>query len=105
MTDKPNDSHADAGMHEKVQELTWSLLDEQITADEMSLLDGLLMNDEKARATYIGCVQLHADLATHFTANRAPANAASTKSPILGFLNAAMPPLGLQSQPTDDANT
>ena len=52
--------------NERVQELTWALLDEQISDDEMSLLDNLLLSDDAARRRYIDCVQLHTDLMQHF---------------------------------------
>jgi hypothetical protein len=98
-----------AGNTERVQELTWALVDEQITADQMSLLDNLLLSDEQARATYIDCVRLHADLTAHFAAQPTPADtkptATRTMSPVLGFLNAGMPPVGLPSPSIEDANS
>jgi hypothetical protein len=92
-----------AGNIERVRKLTWSLVDEQITEGELALLDSLLSRDEQARATYIDCVQLHTDLAGHFAAQRPAPNPASAKSPVLGFLNAGMPPLGLHSHLSEDA--
>jgi len=87
---------ADTHLLDRVQELSWALLDEHITDDEMALLDNLLLSDEKARGAYVECVQLHTDLAAHFaappTAGDSPAPA---KSPVLGFLNAGIPPIGV----------
>lgn len=86
-----------------VQELTWALLDEQITGDEFGLLDTLLLSDDKARDSYIGCVQLHADLMSHFAVSTGTANAKiGGDSPILGFLNADSAP-GLQSPSGEEA--
>ena len=99
----PNPASADSAQ-ERVQELTWALVDQQITDDEMSLLDNLLLSDDKACATYVDCIQLHADLATHFAAQRQPEDALRAKSPVLGFLNAVMPPMGLQSNTAQDSN-
>src|SRR3954447_10517195 len=77
---------------DRVQELTWALLDEQINDDEFILLDNLLLSDEKARDSYIGCVQLHAELMSHFAAMPAGAGAKAGSGPqILGFLNSDMP--------------
>jgi hypothetical protein len=101
MADIPQHS---AGNIERVQEMTWSLVDEQITEDELALLDNLLLSDYKARDRYIECVQLHADLAAHFAAESPAPNPASAKSAVLGLLNSVMPPIGFPS-PAEDANT
>jgi hypothetical protein len=103
MSDQSQDKESNRVALERVQELTWALLDEQITDDEKSLLENALLSDVHAREAYIGCVQLHADLSAHFAGAAAPP-APSTKSPVLGFLNAGMPPLGLQSNPQADVN-
>jgi hypothetical protein len=105
MTDKPDESRGDFSavraddrvISDRVEELTWAMFDEQITDDEFQLLDNLLLSDEKARGSYLGCVQLHTELMAHF-ALPAAATAANpeNESRILGFLNADMP-LGLQS--------
>ena len=92
-----------AGDFERVQELAWALVDEQITEGELALLDNLLSRDEKARATYIECVQMHADLAAHFAAQRPVPSPASAKSSVLGFLN-PIPPVDFQS-PAEDVTT
>src|SRR3954452_10729831 len=82
----------DRVISDRVQELTWALLDEQINEDEFHLLDNLLLSDEKARGAYIGCVQLHVDLMSHFAAMPAGAGAkVGSGSKILGFLNSDMP--------------
>lgn len=90
---------------ERVHELSWALLDEQVTDDEIRLLDNLLLSDDKARETYIGCVQLHTDLMAHFASPATQATARSTaKSPVLGFLNEGVPTFGFQS-PSEDAKS
>ena len=91
---------------ERVRELTWALLDEQITEDEMALLDSLLLSDDTARSIYIECVYLHSDLAARFGTQPAPANTTiAAKSPVLGFLSAGMLPLDLQSPPAEELNS
>ena len=89
-----NSSNSDLVL-ERVRELTWALLDEQISSDEKTLLETLLLSCDEARKMYVECVQLHAGLADHFadrSATQKPSTA--TTSPILGFLNAGMPPVG-----------
>lgn len=72
---------------ERVQELTWALLDENISDDEMSLLDTLLLTGESARNRYIECVQLHTDLMAHYNAPEKTAAAAGAGTPVLSFLS------------------
>ncbi len=94
----------DSTVLERVQELTWSLVDEQVSDDEMALLDNLLLSDDKARKCYVDCVQLHAALMEHYAAET-PAASGATQSPVLGFLNAGTPPIGLDiPSPGDAAN-
>ena len=111
MTDKQEDGRGDESaknaddcvISDRVQELTWALLDEQINDDEFHLLDSLLLSDEKARGSYIGCVQLHADLISHFAAM--PSKTGSklgSESQIFGFLNSDAP-LGFQSPSAEEA--
>jgi hypothetical protein len=105
MTDKreerggdESDKNADEGViSDRIQELTWALLDEQINDDEFNLLDTLLLSDEKARETYLGCTQLHADLMAHFAGpTEATRSQTPTALPVLGFLTGDSS-LGLQS--------
>jgi hypothetical protein len=86
-------AHEDT-VQERVQELTWALVDEQIDAEELRFLESLMLSDEKARDAYVRCVHLHADLISHFAASEAPA--ASGKPPMLNFLSAANPPIDVQ---------
>jgi hypothetical protein len=88
---------SDPVVNDRVQELTWALLDEQISTDEVQLLENLLLSDDAARETYLHCVQLHADLFHHF---RQPVKGAPTrtgKSLVLGFLNESLPGAGLDA--------
>jgi hypothetical protein len=105
MTEKQDGSRGDFSatgaddhvISDRVQELSWALLDEQINDDEFQLLDNLLLSDAHARGSYLGCVQLHADLMAHFALPTGPAaKNPENDSRILGFLNSDMP-LGLQS--------
>ena len=74
---------------ERVQELTWALLDEDISDDDMSLLDTLLLTGDKARDRYFECIQLHTDLMAHYAEpKKAIGGAPGSKSPALSFLNA-----------------
>jgi hypothetical protein len=85
----------DSTVCDRVQELTWALMDEHINDDEFRLLDTLLMSDDAARGTYIDCVQLHSDLMFHF-ADPSKNPPASGKTPVLSFLGDALPPTGAQ---------
>ena len=75
---------------ERVQELTWALLDDVISDDEVSLLDTLLLTGESARTRYIECVQLHSDLMGHFAKPSELASKSDEKSQVLSFLNAGI---------------
>jgi hypothetical protein len=97
--DNPDDSF----IAERVQELTWALLDEQINDDEFMLLENLLLSDDKARDTYLGCTRLHADLMAHFAGP--PVNSGSnvgSGSQILGFLNSDAA-IGFESPSAEEA--
>jgi hypothetical protein len=80
---------------ERVEELTWAMVDEQINAGEFELLDSLLLSDDAARETYLGCVQLHVDL-MHFFADAEAKKVASKSTSVMGFLGEATPPTGFQ---------
>lgn len=81
----------EATVQERVQELTWALVDEQINSDDIHLLEGLLLSDDQARGTYVNCIQLHTDLMAHFA--KPAAAGADGKPPVLGFLGGAVPPI------------
>lgn len=82
---------------ERVRELTWALLDEQINDDEFDLLENLLLSDANARDSYLRCIDMHSGLMTEFAS---PTLETGGKSPVLGFLNTELP-LGLQASPED----
>jgi hypothetical protein len=46
----------------EVQALTWALVDEQATDDQIRRLEEMLLEDGEARRVYITCMQMHADL-------------------------------------------
>jgi len=94
------DENAEGGHpqpEDTVSTLSWALVDEQITQDEIGLLDTLLLSDPAARNTYLDCMQLHTDLLFHFSEQQQPAAAASaTKSLVIGFLSDSAMPFGVQ---------
>jgi hypothetical protein len=80
--DTPTDRGGGRAVIERIQTLTWALLDEQITDDEVSLLEKLLLSDGQARKCHIECVQLHCLTANYFTSvNQTPKG--TTTSPVL----------------------
>ncbi len=98
-------STEDSDKLDRAHELTWALLDEHITDAEMSELENLLRTDKKALESYVRCMQLHADLASHFTPTEKSAPNTSTKAtPILGFLSAETPLSGVDSPTADGAH-
>jgi hypothetical protein len=93
----------EATILERVQELTWAWVDGEISDDEMSLLDSLLLSDDAARKRYIECMQLHAALAMRYAPGEGTAKSAvASKSPVLGFLNAGLPVAGFDFPPVED---
>jgi len=70
---------------DRVQELAWAYIDDQLSSDELRLLENLLLSDDAARDVYLGCVQLHVDLIHHFAE---PATVTPCTPPaVLNFLN------------------
>jgi hypothetical protein len=102
MSDKQDRSRGDFSaaraddqvISDRVQELSWALIDGQISDDEFALLDNLLLADEKARDSYLGCVQLHAELTGFFADPAGKKTPGSTQ--VLGFLSGDSS-LGLRS--------
>jgi hypothetical protein len=87
-----------------VATLSWAMLDDQITEDEVGLLDSLLLSDKAARDSYVKCVQLHTDLLFHFQDRQQPATTAAAKtSPVLGFLGDMAQPFGVQPPKAEDS--
>src|ERR1700752_4504463 len=59
------DSNHDQGENatvDRVTQLTWALIDEQITREQLADLEALLLSDDAARGQYLRCIQLHTDL-------------------------------------------
>jgi hypothetical protein len=92
-------------VNERVQELTWALVDEQISDDEMRVLDNLLLGDEYARQTYLKCVQLHAGLLDYFREPTAATTTPTGGSQVLGFLSDGGSEGGLAAPPSEDVAT
>jgi hypothetical protein len=89
------DGGGDLGPIGRVHELTWVLLDEQISDAEMAELEGLLRGDKTARDAYVRCVQMHVDLTLHFNPDAAPKfTPPAAKTPVLGMLAEGLPQIG-----------
>jgi hypothetical protein len=94
----------DSSKLDRTHELTWALLDEQITDAEMSELDLLLRTDGTARESYVRCMQLHADLASRFAPReKTPSTAGTKATQILGFLKMDTPFTGVDAPTADGA--
>ncbi len=83
------------GQLDNTQELVWALLDDQISDANFAELEERLLADKAARETYIHCVQMHADLTTHFSEKAGQ----QTGTPVLGFLGEGNP-VTAQPHPT-----
>jgi hypothetical protein len=105
MSQESNELPSEDGLvNDRVQELTWAMVDDQITADEARLLESLLLSDDHAARKYVECVQLHSDLLQHFaTTEKSPTR--GEKSPILGFLGVDPPPFGSQPPASKDSRS
>jgi hypothetical protein len=87
---------------ERVKELTWALVDEQISDDELPLLENLLLSDGLARSAYVECMQMHSDLLTHFSRSSTAQGAKRGTGPqVLGHLDFGT--IDLQSPTSDEA--
>jgi hypothetical protein len=78
----------------QAEEMTWSLLDDNLSPAEVPRLEKMIEDNGEVRARYLECVQLHADLTGHFAGDaelNAPNLPASTDSPVLGSLGDAAP--------------
>jgi hypothetical protein len=85
----------DLGPIGRVHELTWALLDEQITDAEMAELETLLKGDKEARDAYVRCVQMHVDLTLHYNPQALPQfTPPAAKTPVLGMLADGLPQTG-----------
>jgi len=71
----------------EVQELVWTLVNEQATPEQISRLEELLANHEEARQAYVMCIQMHADLQCLFNEdlrNLIPSLKNPESSPLFG---------------------
>jgi hypothetical protein len=90
-------------VQERVRELTWALLDQYASDDDLQLLDSLLLSDDGARQAYLGCVQLHSDLLAHFVPKAETVAATSNvRPPVLGLLDNSVPTIGGASQVAEE---
>lgn len=64
-------------LDDEVHDLLWALMDEQIDGDHLARLGDLILNDAHARATFIQCVRVHADLQRYFARPQAAPNVGS----------------------------
>jgi hypothetical protein len=102
---KPHDDQAPSST-ERAQALTWALLDDVITEEEMAALDGLLKSDETARNDYLRCIQLHTDLQSQLAVNSSPTvEPSSATMPILGLFPSETLPFGLPIPPAEDVKS
>jgi hypothetical protein len=88
---------------ERVQELTWALLDEQIADEDKAWLESALSSSAEARGMYVRCVQIHTDLMAHFSKNAVTTAKPESTSQVLGFLQGSILPLELQPPVSDQA--
>jgi hypothetical protein len=96
----------DEKVQDQVQALTWALLDERISENEIVQLNQLLLGSGKARDTYIRCVQLHSDLQAQFAESQTLGGVASpVKPPVLGFLQSGIFPLDVQMPRAEDTTS
>ncbi|KAA1261595.1 hypothetical protein LF1_41450 [Rubripirellula obstinata] len=76
---------------ERTEQLTWELLDGQLSESALSDLEGLMRNDPECLRCYISCVQLEQDLKQLFHGEDAKGQSKSNMR-LPGF-----PPINLAS--------
>lgn len=55
----------------EIQDLVWTMIDDELTDDQLRRLEQLVRDDPEARETYVRCMQMHADLSIFFSEKRA----------------------------------
>lgn len=70
-----------SGVSDRVQNLTWALVDDQLDEPEVRQLEQLLLDDPQARQVYLDCIQLHTGLIYYFAEQRAKDDPNSSGSP------------------------
>ena len=76
----------------EVQDLTWALVDDQATEDQVRRLTELLLKSPEARKTYVMCMQMHADL--HYLLSGQQSRLAETIEELIKSDKAAKPAKG-----------
>jgi len=73
---------------DRAEKLIWSLLDDQITEEDVKRLEELIQKNDCVRFRYLECVQIHADLFAHYKAGPAAPTPVQSpvQSPVLGTL-------------------
>lgn len=84
-------------MLEAAERSIWELLDQQIGAADMKRLEKLLAESAQVRRRYQECAQIHADLYSHYGANREE----QVQSPVLGSLGSLSSVVGSNSPMSD----
>ncbi len=56
----------------EVEDITWALIDDQATQDELRRLEELLLHSREACQAYVRCLQIEADLYFQFGDKRPP---------------------------------
>ncbi len=90
---------------DEVEQLTWALLDDNISDEEFSRLEQVLVDEGAARQTYLGCVQMHVDLHQYFAEQPAAMATAAERSPLLGFLDGVPSPLDIRPPHPNDSTS
>ena len=76
----------------RVQELTWAMVDDHLADAEWSELQKLLTDSAESRHAYIDAIQLHTDLLFHFQNQSArEVLPVEESTPVLGFLGDPVP--------------
>ena len=73
---------------EEAERLIWALLDEQINESDIKHLESLIQENQAVRNRYLQCVQIHADLYSHFrpATSQTAGTGPNTQSPVLETL-------------------
>lgn len=74
---------------DRVRELTWAMVDENLEDSQWSELQKLLTDSSSARFAYIEAMQLHTDLLFHFQDQHKGESKKDPDTPILGSIEAS----------------
>ena len=81
---------------DNVEELSWRLMDENISDADLQKLEQLLREDVDCRQRYLDCVKLHCELKSFFKAG-SEEQKATPNSAMLGMLSRGLPTSGSTS--------